>query len=202
MDIHKTIKFTDEEYAQCFCFANNEKYDYAYYSRHRGQSNKETKIIQNMTGKLGEVVIYNVLKEKFTDLTPPDFNLYSSHKKSWKSDLFIPSKNTPVHSKAQNTDSEKKYGLSWIFQWKNQNGSGGRDKEIFSEPGKGIICFVLIDLEKKEGKIIHAVKKEMLLNNKLFDEPKLVQHRGFKKVIYASKLEEFIKKEKGKGKIR
>ena len=51
---------------------------------------------------------YNILVDK------PDFNIYSTGKKSFAADLS--DGNLHFHIKGQTKDSAKKYSISWLFQ--------------------------------------------------------------------------------------
>ena len=195
---YSTLTFTKEELDKCVKFAYDSGYNYDYYSKQRNQNNQDKKKEQNLIGKLGEVIVYRSLKSTFPDITEPDFDIYPPNKKSWKRDIFIKSTNTPVHVKSQGEESAKNYGVSWVFQWQNQNGKGGKDKEIFTKNGSGLVCLVVIDLKQKRGQLFYCIKQNILVDNNLFDEPKLEKHRGYKKIVYSKRLAKFLENIEGK----
>jgi len=69
------IKFSEEEVASCEDFS--QKVDTTLYAR-RNQSDNEKRKKDAKIGKLGEIAAFNFLKEKYPDLSSPDFNIYSA----------------------------------------------------------------------------------------------------------------------------
>jgi hypothetical protein len=160
--------FLEEEYNKCKEFS--EKIDTSFYST-RSQTNNNKRKKDQLVGKLGEILCFNYLKNKITDLSYPDFNIYEKNKKSWDFDLKAVNYN--IHVKSQDVEQGLKYGESWLFQ---NSGSKfkGYDKEIFDKTSQNqYICFCMIDLKEKFGLIKAIVSLDYLHNNNLFKYPKL-----------------------------
>ena len=78
------ILFTLDDIKVCSDFA--EKMDTSLYAK-RNQSDIIKRTQDSRNGKIAEIVVYNLLKNKYQNLTYPDFNIYSIKDKSWDYDL-------------------------------------------------------------------------------------------------------------------
>ena len=145
----------------------------------RGQSDKETIRGQIYTGKLGEYVSYLYLKEKY-NVTEPDCNIYSKFEKSYAADLLI--NNKKLHIKSQDINQANKFGMSWIFQFK-ENSKIHTDNEIFVNK-EGTAIFVLVDKLYLTGEIKGIVDINKLHSLNLFKAPKKLDLSSSKKAIY------------------
>jgi hypothetical protein len=58
-------------------------------------------------GKLGEVATYHILKDKVSNITYPDFEIYSVKQKSW--DYDIKSTEYNIHVKTQDSIASDTY---------------------------------------------------------------------------------------------
>lgn len=181
------IKFTQQEIDQVLDFAN--KIDTSYYAK-RSQFDNEKRKQDQIVGKLGEVAVYNYLKDKHPTLKSVDFNIYEKNKKSW--DFDLKADNVCLHVKSQNIVQSKRYGVSWIFQ-KGNGVNRHYDKEIFDRitPNQ-YVSFVLVDLEKYEAEIKAIVNLDFLHKKDLFKLPVLEKLRIANKVaVYYNDIKEY-----------
>ena len=145
--------------------------------KRRGQSNKKRIIHQSSVGKFGEILASEYLAFLGYECTEPDFEVYTSKKKSWESDLFVG--NTKIACKTQDVASAAKYGLSWIFQ-KSGFGKGHSDPVLNDDSSLSI--FVWVDLQKR----LFGVKGPFRLCDirKYFKEPRVSSLRFSKVALY------------------
>ena len=154
------------------------KINTTYYSN-RNQFDNDKRTTDQIVGKLAEIAIFNLLKDKVKSITYPDFTIYSNDRKSWLSDLKAGKIN--IHSKAQSLEQSKIFGLSWIFQI--------NDKHIFSQfTDNDYVIFVVIDLVKYDAEIKSIAQVSSLHDEKLFKDPKIKSLVGNKKAIYFDDL--------------
>jgi hypothetical protein len=181
------IKFTQPEIDQVLDFAN--KIDTSYYAK-RSQFDNEKRKQDQIVGKLGEVAVYNYLKEKYSEITAPDFQIYKKNEKSWDFDLKGNEKN--VHCKSQNISQSKRYGQSWIFQ-KGNGVNRHYDKEVFDRLSTNqYVSFILVDLDKYEAEIKAIVTLDFLHKKDMFKLPMLEKLRFANKVaVYYNDLKEY-----------
>jgi hypothetical protein len=184
------IKFTQEEIDQVLDFAN--KIDTSYYAT-RSQKDNEKRKQDQIVGKLGEIAVHNYLKEKYPDVSYPDFAIYDAKKKSWDFDLKGSEKN--IHCKSQNIVQSRKYGESWIFQ-KGNGTNRNYDKEVFDQLSPNqYVSFVLVDLDKCTATIKAIVELDFLHKKDLFKLPVLEKLRYANKMaVYFSDLREYQNK--------
>ena len=175
----------------CKKFAEESYPTHKHHYAKRNQFNKE-KIIEQITiGKLSEFAVYQVLSEKYPDITPPDVNVYERNKKSF--DFDMKAKDINLHIKGQLGDSAKQYGQSWIFQWSG-DGKGHCDKEIFYPVTQNqYVSFVLMN--KNVADVQAIVSLDFLHKNDLFKLPKLEYLHNTKRAVYWADLEKFSKEE-------
>jgi hypothetical protein len=158
--------------------------DTSHYAT-RGQTNPSKRKHDTFVGKLAECHAWYTLKE-ICPISKPDFKIYPKGDKSWLPDLRIATDPfIQCHVKGQDTASAKRYGMSWVCQFKNPDGRGGKDKELFENPGNSLIICVSVDTLKRMCNIRAIVPAAKLLSDNLYGEMFLEQHRGFKKAIYA-----------------
>jgi hypothetical protein len=184
------INFTQEEIDQVTEFAN--KIDTSYYAK-RSQFDNEKRKQDQVIGKLGEVAVFNALKEKHPTLSPVDFKIYSAKEKSW--DFDLKANNINLHVKSQNILRSKKYGESWIFQ-KGNGVNRNYDKEIFDRISPNqYVAFVLVNLEEKSATIKAIVELDFLHKKDLFKLPVLEKLRVANKMaVYFKDMKEFTTK--------
>lgn len=157
-----TIKFTKEHLKKADDFSNEVNTN--LYARARNQWDADKRKLDSKIGKLGELVVYELLKPNYNDLSYPDFAIYTAKQKSWDYDLKA--KNVNLHVKCQNVIQAQRYGESWIFEL--------TDKHIFKEyTDNDYVAFVTVDLGKNEGYLKSILKVSELHSNSLFKKPKL-----------------------------
>lgn len=157
----------------------------------RNQFNKDKIIEQISLGKLCEFATYQVLSDKYPDLSLPDTAVYTGSKKSF--DFDMKANNLNLHIKGQLQSSAKLYGQSWIFQWAG-DGKGHCDKEIFYPTIKNqYVSFVLMD--KKVADICAIVSLDFLHEHNLFKLPKLDYLQKTKRAVYWDDLKAFSKED-------
>lgn len=179
LDLEKCQKFAEDSVG-----TNASKYAY------RGQGNI-LKVKTDITvGKLGEIAAYNFLSPKYPNLSGPDFQIYQKKDKSWSPDLLDPVANIKVGVKSQDIKSSNAYGMSWVFQY-NFGKNFDCDKEVFGEEKEPnhLICFVSVNLPKKEGEIKGLVQVPWLHENQMFKPMKKANLVGNKVAVYMEDLE-------------
>lgn len=165
------IKISNVEYNKCVKFSGD--VDTSLYAK-RNQSNESKRKKDSVIGKIGEVASHRVLKDKFKDLTEPDFNIYSTKEKSWDFDLRATGLN--LHVKSQDVEQGKRYGDSWVFQ--------KEDKHIFKEYSENdYVAFVSVDLNTKEC-FVRAMLPVSLLHEQNLFKPMKLAHLSNKLAIY------------------
>lgn len=179
--------FTEEEINKCKEFS--EKIDTSFYAK-RNQFNNEKRKKDQLIGKLGEILSYNYLKNKISDISYPDFNIYEKKNKSWDFDMKSSSHN--IHVKSQDIEQAKRYGESWIFQAGDKQ--KGYDKEIFDRLSKNqFVSFCIIDIKNNCGTIKSIVNVDFIHENSFFKLPKLewLQQMNKKAVYFVDIGEKF-----------
>lgn len=181
------IKFTPEQIQECLDFA--EKIDTSFYAK-RSQTDNDKRKQDQIVGKLGEIAVYTSLKDKYPDISYPDFKIYEKKDKSWDFDLKAADKN--IHTKSQNIKQSKKYGESWIFQ-KGNGSNRNYDKEIFDRLSPNqYVAFVLVDLAKYEAEVKAIVTLDFLHKKDLFRPPVLEKLRFANKMaVYYKDMKEY-----------
>jgi hypothetical protein len=184
----KKIIFTPEDIKKCTEFS--EQVDTSLYAK-RNQWDANKRVIDSRIGKLGELVVYYNLIEKYPDITYPDFKIYPAKQKSWDFDLKSSTFN--LHVKSQETLQGTKFGESWIFQVGNGK-NRHYDKEIFDRISPNqYVAFVKVNLLTKEGEVRAIVSLDMLHENKLFAPPVLEKlQKANKLAVYYKDLQKTL----------
>lgn len=171
-----------EEWDRCAEFAYGSGYIYNQYSEKRNQLDCKKHKHDNLIGKAAEIVVYNSLKP-FKDISEPDFNIYGRKEKSWRADMQLRD-GLDIHVKAQDTEQGIRFGISWIFQWGDNSGYGGKDS-IYDALAKGWICFVSLNERERSGEILAIINIEVLKETGLaYEDPQKPSLIGIKKAIY------------------
>ena len=195
--LYKDIELPKKVLKACDNFG--EKISTKYIAQKRNQnSNKVNK--DHAIGKKGECVVYLAFKEGMENgwvLDKPDFKIYKAKDKSWDADLILRKGKSvkKIHIKTQEVTQSERFGLSWIFQFRNKDGKGGKDSEIFRIKDKNsFVCFVSFDNKDGIGKICYICSVSYLLKNKLFKDPKKESLHGIKKCVYAKDIKNTLLK--------
>ena len=177
--------FTAEDIQKAEEFSN--KIDVNYYSG-RNQFDVQKKRLDQKVGKLGELAVYGVLKDKLTNITEPDFNIYEAKDKSW--DFDIKADNVNLHVKSQLITQANLFGESWIFQYGNGK-TRHYDKEIFDRTSPNqYIGFAVINLASKSAEVKAVISLDFLHEKKLFKMPvKESLKQANKLAVYYADLE-------------
>ena len=180
-------KFEQEEIDKCKKFS--EEVDTSFYAT-RNQFNSEKRIKDSYIGKLGEVAVYQILKNKIKDITEPDFKIYKAKEKSW--DFDLKSTDINLHVKTQDLKVGEKYGVSWIFQF-GDGKSRSYDKEIFDRTSPNqYVAFVSLDLTTLEATVRAMVTLDFLHDKKIWAAPKLDKLKIANKLaVYLKDLEKY-----------
>lgn len=157
------IIFSPEDIKKCKEFSELVSVD---YYNNRNQFDTAKKRSDSMIGKLGELVVYYNLIEKYPDLTYPDFKIYKPREKSW--DFDLKSSKFNLHVKTQEALQGNKYGESWIFQ--------NEDKHIFKNYNDNdYVVFVGVNMFQKHGIIKQILPVKLLHEMQLFKKPVLAK---------------------------
>jgi hypothetical protein len=121
----EVIKINAKDYGKCLEFAQGQIETSLSHYKRRGQGSQDKIIEDIVTGKLGEIAAYRMLKRHGIYAKEPDFEIYDTRGKSFDADITW--KGVNFHCKSQSDDSANKYGTSWILQY-GGNGYGHTDK--------------------------------------------------------------------------
>ena len=175
----EVVKYTQTDLERCHEFAVGQlDTSRAHYSK-RKQTN-EPKIIQDIiTGKLGEIATYRLLRRNGIHATQPDFEIYDSRGKSFDADLTW--RGFEFHCKAQTEESARRYGTSWILQWGGK-GYGHTDKLFRNRDDNDFL--VPSTVHDTHVKIYGIIKVDKLFEEGMIKEPKLKWFADTKRAIY------------------
>jgi hypothetical protein len=191
------MKFKIDEYTLNTCkkFANDSVYSSLdkYADRHGFDVNDASAVERALTkfskdiviGKVGEEFVYRAYREKFPNLTLPDYEIYSVKNKSWAPDLK--DENFTLAVKSQDIKSKIDNDESWTFQ----SGSNGRDtdKEVFDNANDNkFVALVSLNIPKRTGEIKAVVRISWLLKNKMFQPMKIERLQSNKTAVYFDDL--------------
>lgn len=183
MKIHEDIVDRAIEFSEASVSSNANKYA-------RRNQNDIEKIKQDIKiGRIGEEIVYLSLKDKFSDISKPDYTIYDAKDKSWDPDLKT--NNIKIAVKSQDIRSDLQFGTSWVFQF-NNNKSYDCDKEIFKETNDNqYVAMVSLNVPKRQAEIKAIVKVSWLHEKKLFKDMKQEYLKGNKLAVYYEDLLNF-----------
>lgn len=132
------------------------------------------KWIDIYAGAIGEVGVYNILKELGIEVNKPDFAIYSKRNKNYNADLT--DGNFHFHVKSQTIESASKYGNSWIMQ---------KSDPILNKPQKThFLVPCNVDTQHGIVTVLGCTKITDLVNHNAIGECKLEWFRKTKCAIY------------------
>jgi hypothetical protein len=173
------IFFNDTELSLCKDFS--EQVDTSLYAQ-RNQFDSQKRKADSKIGKLGELLVYNILSKKYPTLTYPDFKIYKPREKSWDYDLKHETFN--LHVKTQEALQASRFGQSWIFQLE--------DKHIFKNyKDNDYVAFVYLNVYKNFGTIKNIVPVKILHEMNLFKKPVLAKLYN-KTAVYFEDIQSII----------
>jgi hypothetical protein len=194
MDLNNQIflptTIDEEVLEQINCHAHNVFHNYG-----RRNQNDRIRIVQQIAeGKLAEFIAYERLHPFFVGLTPPDLQIYEASQKSWSpdlraEDLTFSVKGCTYESAYGQTGKSRGNKMSWVFQYADKDGVGGKDKGIWGKHKCHLFVGVFIDKFRDGiGHIKAICPVEVLHQNDLFRAPRKADLAEIKKVIYYEDL--------------
>ena len=174
------IKITSRDIKKCEEFAHGQIDTSIDHYRNRKQGNRD-KIIQDIiTGKLGEIAAFRLLRGYGINTGQPDFEIYNKGRKSFDADLS--NGQYKFHCKTQSEDSVSKYGVSWILQWGGK-GHGHVDK-LFKARTPSDYCVISAMDDNGYCNVYGIVQVELLFKNDLIRPPAVKWLEDCKRAIY------------------
>jgi hypothetical protein len=150
--------------------------------KYRGEQN-ESKIKQDIIiGKLGEIAVYQYLKEKEYEANRPDFTIYNRVNKSFAADINCGSYD--IHVKSQGVESARRYGNSWLLQ---------RSDKLIKSPHKDeFLAFTNVDLDSMSVNILGIIRAKDIIDYNLLDECRVPRYRHTKVALYWEHIQEIL----------
>lgn len=131
-----------------------------------------------VTGALGEIAVYKLLRANGFKASKPCFEIYSKGKKSYSADIVDEKRS--FHVKSQSLSSEKKYGSSWLLQ--------RTDKLLTKEQKSHYVVPCTVDLDTNEVKIFCVANIETVKKNHMIGECKVPWFTRYKVALYWNDL--------------
>jgi len=167
------IKFSVEDINKCNVFSDKVFKSTKDMYFIRGESNFKKIKYDCIIGKLGELAAYTYLNSKGFEVSEPDFKIYTSFEKSYDADLVTKcGKN--IHVKSQGFKSMMRYGASWLLQ---------KNDKITRNPTEDDYI-LMVSINANEADVLGVVRVLDLLENDLFEEPKVARYARTKKALY------------------
>lgn len=168
--------FSQEDFRACKEFS--ECVNTSFYAN-RNQFDDVKRKADSLIGKIAEVAVYNLLKDKYPNISYPDFKIYKAKEKSWDYDLKDPTFNLHVKS----VSSVSNFPESWIFQ--------NEDKHIFKNYlDNDYVAFVYVNMFQKYGLIKKILPIKLLHDKNLFKKTVLAKLNS-KSAIYYDDIKTF-----------
>lgn len=186
-------KFNKELVDKCREFATNSLDSSVDQYARRGQdpSKRQRMIIQLTNGKLGEELAHATYNSYFSELSLPDYNIYSKKEKSWDPDLTDAPSNTRIAVKTKDARDALEWGASWIFEKTDKKIFGSKLDNQNLDPNQ-YVCMVVVDILGLKGEVKACVKLQWLHDNNLFEKPDR-DYLGTKLTVRLRSLEKLIK---------
>ena len=179
------IYFSDEEwdfyYSLCHQYAKDELASTWEQKNKRNQFNKDAMIHQTTCGKIAEWACTLFFTDKPCTISDPDMKIYDKYQKSFDADLTVDG--LDLHVKSQSTESAKRFGTSWMFQY---NGRGGGHRDPLLGYANGLVAFCVVDFKKKQV-TLEGVCEFAKIREKL-REPVKASLKNTKRCIYLEDL--------------
>jgi len=164
-------KLTKYEKAQCKLFADYSVETHLDEYKRRGQEDIE-KIKQDIYyGKIGEMMVYNYMKQDgIKDVSPIDLNIYEHKQKSYDADFRVGAHNVHVKTHVVNNN----FPASWMFQKNDPLTKDKSNTEVLFLCVLGRECYAYITL----------IQPDVII----FEEPMKVALRETKVCVYEETL--------------
>jgi hypothetical protein len=147
------------------------------------------KKVDIVTGALGEMAVFKLLKSVGYDTNKPDFTIHDTSKKSYSADL-VSSEGLKFHVKSQNLESATRYEPSYLLQ---------RTDPIIKNPDKNdFLVPVIVNLDTLEVEIYGTIPMEEIVKQELLGECKVEWLRKTKVAIYLKDLKSINSKKRWK----
>lgn len=157
-----------------------------YWARERGTSVEKARD-DDKCGKISEIFVDSFLFQHYGfPGNGVDFEVRKNINKGWQPDLQYGDFIFPIKS------CPRMYGddHSWVFQFNNKCGSGGRDPVISTKNKE--ICFFVINEEFKnitpDSKVVIFASSPMNLISHILKPPIFDKYKGLKKCIYSKDI--------------
>jgi hypothetical protein len=171
------IKITKLERETCEGFAHAREESSSLYKKRGGFKSEDI-----VSGAMGEIAVYKLLKKNGHTLRKPDFEIYDRRNKSFDSDLR--SGNKHFHVKSQTTKSAEQYGKSWLCQ---------RNDPLFKNEGYNhYLVTTVVDLDKNTVEVLGFFPMFSVLKKNLIGECKVPWFQKTKVALYHDQLSEGI----------
>lgn len=142
----------------------------------RQQFNARTIKRQISDGKLVEEAVCQALAVcDFDNISQPDYEVYSSTRKSFEPDL-ITEDGYRLHIKGQTEESARRYGTSWMFSVE--------DPLLHNPTDKDIIIFAIILEGYDAVEVLGWINATTLLSLDAYTFPVLESQKESKRVVY------------------
>lgn len=136
------------------------------------------KPVDLICGALGEIAVYKLLKPSYK-VSKPDFGIYEVRGKTFNPDL--PCKTGELfHVKSQTTDSEARYGQSWVMQ---------RTDPVINNPKEeDFLVPCVVDMNTLEVRIYGVMKFTDIVKHNLVGEMSIAWLQKTKRALYLEDL--------------
>jgi len=184
-----TLWFKLPEEAVSKCREFSEKYANKRSDHYIKKRNADPKKIasQAFESKLAEFGALEFARQHCgLSLKPPDLTIYEGSSCNFDADLR--DENVNWHVKSCNNTTTKSCGESYIFQYRDNRGSGGRDSLFDNPKSDDVICLVRVDENNLKVQIRGLVKWSYAYDLVLSGNPKSPAMMGIKKVLYYDRL--------------
>lgn len=142
-----------------------------------------------VTGALGEMAVYKLLKSKGLNTNKPDFTIHDTHRKSYAADI-VSKDGLKFHVKSQNLESAQRYEPSYLLQ---------RTDPLIKKPDSNdYLVPAIVDVDNLEVEIYGTIPMEEIVKNKLLGECKVEWLRRTKVAIYLKDLKSINSKKRWK----
>lgn len=165
-------KFNQDMIDKCKTFATDSLGTSIDQYARRGQdpAKRYRMIIQLTNGKLAEELAFATYQPYFSDLSPPDYEIYQKKDKSWTPDLTSDGSNLRVAVKAKDAVDAREWGASWIFEKTDRKIFGSKLDNSNLDPNQ-YVCMIVVDRSVPGARVEACVKLQWLHDKNLFEKP-------------------------------
>jgi len=189
------FRLPEDTVSRCREFAQKytEKRGDHYVKRRNADPKKiESQAFESKLAEFGALEF--ALKYCDLQLKSPDLTIYDGAACSFDADLT--NNEVEWHVKSCNNKTAKSCGESYVFQYKDNNGRGGRDSLFDNPKSDDMICLVRVDEDRLKVQIRGLVSWKYAYDLVLAGNPKSDAMIAIKKVLYYDRLVNKIYSEK------